>query len=183
MPWSGPRHTKGNTWCEIHAYKEKNEEVNSTVSHSNHALPAHGGGLPHSAEADSPSPPPAPQVLRHLPQPHRGRAAPPSARPTRTTHDIDLCLAQHLRSSAAPKTTLPGPRSRPVLQGPRRRRPRPSAIPYHPVRLRPRPPAAPGTVDPTEDVEGFVVPRRGPLTTPSSPTPRSRCNPTRHVHG
>ena len=69
-----------------------------------------------------------------------------------------------------------------MLRGPRRRRPRPSASPYHPVRLRPRPPAAPGTVDPTEDVEGFVVPRPRPADNPLKshpalplPTPPSMC--------
>lgn len=185
MTWSGTRHTKGNTWCEIHAYKEKSEEVNSTVSHSNHALPAHGGGLPHSAEVDSPSPPPScrccatshgpTEAELHLPL--RGRRA------RRTAHDVDLCLAQHLRPSAAPKTTLPGPRSRPVLRGPEdvahvRQRVPTTLSDSDPGRL---PPPAPWTQPKTWRASWSLAATR--WQPPQVPPRAPAANPTRHVHG
>ena len=184
-PWSGPRHTKGDTWSETDAYKEKSEELNSTVSHSNHALAAHGVGLPHSAEVDSPSPPPSRRCCRHLPQPHRGRAAPPSARPTRRTHDVDLCL-ERPKARMAPAPASLGSAKRQQCQVPGAGRC--SGDPEDDAHVRQRVPTtlsdsdpgrlplpAPWTQPKTWRASWSLA--RDPLTTPSSPTPRSRCQP------
>lgn len=127
-------------------------------------------------------------VLLHLLP--AGAAPPPTApqRPSCTS----LCAADahdaRRRPCAWRSTSVPRqlqrqhcrvPGAGPVLRGPEdvahvRQRVASTLSDSDPGR---RPPAAPGTVDPTEDVEGFVVPRRDQLTTPSSPTPRSRCQP------